>query len=255
MTKKRFSIGKLILLLLLFLLVLTVIGGVVCVGLALTDKNRDRYLLDERDDSFPHEVLKGALFGKRFDVTETKINTYLNLLFCDEHNRQEKQTALKNIRLYFHEGEDTEIYARVYFWKRDFSVYARASVVKEPSSDEAAVTLHHVRLGELPLPSFLVEPVLKKFTENRPLLRYEDGVLYVKTQVDYDLGKLKLNLMLERFEPGDGFVTCKTNNLTSEMLDAVYEYLRSEDGRELARQLFGNDEKDWKNRLYDAIFR
>ena len=254
MTKKKFSIGKLLLLMVTLLLVFTLAGGIVCVGLALTDHHREHYTLDEKDDSFPFEALKGALFGEPFDVSETKINTYLNRLLCDEVNTGKKQEVLKNIRLYFHREDDTEIYARVYFWQHDFSLYARASIVKEPTLPEAAVRFHHVKLGELPLPGFVVDRVLQKLVSNKPQLRYEDGVLYVKTQVEYELINRSLVLQLEQFEPRDGCVTCKTNSLTAEALKLVGEYLRSEDGKALARKLFGNDENDWKNRLYDAIF-
>ena len=158
--KKRFPVGKAILLIFCLLLVSLAAAAAVCVGLAFTDHNSDRYTLESTDDSFPFDVLRGALTGSRFEVTEDKVNTYLNRFFCRRVQTGDEEPVLENIRLYFHEESDTELYARVYFRQHHFSVYAQISVVQEGADGEAAVQFRHVKLGELPLPDWVVDRII-----------------------------------------------------------------------------------------------
>lgn len=251
MTKRKHRAARTVLLLFLILLALLLAAAAVCTGLALTDKNADKYTLTETDTSCSDEVLKGALLGRNIRLSEVQFNTYLNMLFCRQQDS--RPTYLKNLRLYFHRSGDTEIYARLHFWDHDFSLYARAEIMQQPLSGEAAVRLYDVRLGELPLPDPVVDLVLKRITGDREHIRYEDGVLYVQTLFEYELGGIHLTLHLKKLQPADGYINCRTNNLTVEVITSVYEYLNTEEGRDLCQRVFGSDIDDWKNKLAELF--
>lgn len=253
MRKKRFPVGKAILLIFCLLLVSLAAAAAVCVGLAFTDHNSDRYTLESTDDSFPFDVLRGALTGSRFEVTEDKVNTYLNRFFCRRVQTGDEEPVLENIRLYFHEESDTELYARVYFRQHHFSVYAQISVVQEGADGEAAVQFRHVKLGELPLPDWVVDRIISGMTDGKPYLRYENSMLYVQTRFEYNLGSLHFTLHLNTLHPKEGAVVCRTNHLSWELIRSVYEFLTSDEGRELAGRLFGSQVEGWKNHLFEAL--
>lgn len=252
MTKRKHRAARAVFLIFLLLLTLLLGAAALCAGLALTDNNQDKYTITERDTSFSDDVLKGALFGKEFTLSEKQLNTYAELLFCRENDS--RSSYLKNIRLYFHDEDNTEIYARLHFWDHDFSLYARASIEQQAFSGEAAVKLHDVKIGELPLPDLIVDSVLKRVASDKEYVRYQDGTIYVQTKFEYDLGNSHFTVRLKKLTPGEGYVTCRTNSLSVEALKAIYSYLESDDGKELSRKIFGSDMDDWKKWISDKIF-
>ena len=70
----------------------------VCAALAFTDNYKDKYTLYETDDSFLDIVLKNAITGREFILTEAQINTYLNKTVC--MNTENGERKIKNLRLY-----------------------------------------------------------------------------------------------------------------------------------------------------------
>ena len=224
-------------------------SAAVCTVLAVTDNNKDKYTLSETDDTFLMSALKGAVWGEDFDVSETQINTYLNDKLCDEENG-----VLKNVRLYFHDDDDTEIYARIHYMNSDFSAYAKAQIQLDRNSGTAVVRLYSARLGELPIPDFVLQMVTEHIAKDNKYVRYSNGVLNVKTEYFYDFDTFTITLRLEKFQPRDGHLICKTNSLSYELVAALKDYCLSEEGQHMLKEIFGSALSDLKEDLYSAIF-
>lgn len=231
--KKRHRLRKVLLALAALLLTGVIVFGGVCLKLARTDNLRDKYTLDKTEDGFLLTVLKSAVFGQDFTVTEDQLNTYLNKTFCTPDK------PLRNIRLYFHENRPSEVYGKVNYHHYDYAF--RAGISTHLNSQEGIVTvrLTDVHLGELAVHDMVIQSLLRDFADKNENVQYADGVLYVRTRYDYQLDEASFTLRLERFEPAEGAVICKTNNLTWELLKAVKAYLFSEKGRELLGRLMG----------------
>lgn len=248
---KKFSLGKLILLLVLIIVILAVIFSAICVVFALQDNNRDKYTLDETDDSFLDIVLKSAVTGSEFKVTEAQINTYLDNKFCSGN---ESSNVLKNIRLYFHKNDDTELYARIRYKDHYFSVYAKTKIELDPKTGIAAVNIYNAKLGELPVPNFILNKVISHFSENQKYVSFDNNTLYIQTLYKYEFDTFTIALNLEKFDIEDGEVSCKTNSLTWEALKALKDYLLSDKGQEMCKRIFGYNLRDLKKDLLSAVF-
>lgn len=225
----------------------------VCLSLALIDNNESKYTLDKTDDSFLLSVLKGSFLGNEFNVTEEQLNTFLNKKFC-QPEKPGSENMLKNLRLYFHEDMPAEIYAKIHYLNLDFSFYARADIRMEDNSGIAVVRISDVKIGELPVPDFIIQNMLSDFAGSKSFVAFTDGALLVQTFYDYSFDTFGFSLHLERFEMHDGSVTCKTNNLTFEILKALKDYLMSERGQELSRKLFGHTLNELKNGAIDYLW-
>lgn len=224
----------------------------VCAALAFTDNYSDKYTLTETDDSFLDVVLKNAVIGREFTVSETQMNTYLNNKLCGTTSKGESK--IKNIRLYFHSGSDTEIYAKTRFMNHDFAVYSKMSIDLDSQTGIAAVRFYDTKLGELPVPDSVKDKILINAAEDNKLMEFRDGVLYVQTMYVYEFKNCSITLNLEKFEPTDSGVRCKTNNLTIEALKALKDYFLSADGQALCKKLFGYNLYDLKDSILGKLF-
>lgn len=224
----------------------------VCAALAFTDNYKDKYTLYETDDSFLDIVLKNAITGREFILTEAQINTYLNKTVC--MNTENGERKIKNLRLYFHSESDTELYARINFMGHDCGLYSRISVILDPITGIAAVRFYDTKLGELSVPDKVRDNILSDAAEENKLMTFQDGVLYVKTMYVYEFKNFSLKLNLEKFEPTDSGVRCRTNSLTLEALKAVKDYFLSDDGQALCKKLFGYNLYDLRDGILKKIF-
>ena len=224
----------------------------VCAALALTDNCQDKYTMYETDDSFLDIVLKNAVIGREFTVSETQMNTYLNNKLCGTTPKGESK--IKNLRLYFHSGSDTEIYAKIKFLNHDFAVYSKMSINLDSKTGIAAVRFYDTKLGELSVPDSVKDKILINTAEDNDLMEFRDGILYVQTKYIYEFKNCSITLNLEKFEPTDSGIKCKTNNLTLEALKALKDYFLSADGQALCKKLFGYNLYDLKDSIIGRLF-
>lgn len=213
------------------------------------DNIRDKYTLTERDDSFLWSALKASLKGDTFDATEAQINTYLDTAFCGEDK------FLKNVRVYFHAQEPCEIYARIHYNGQDLALSAWADMTFDSTEGVVGIQCRQVKLGEWPVPSWRVENILRDTADKYELMTFEEGILYVRTRYEYHFGDVSFHLRLEEFSPQEGFLRCRTNSLSRELLSALKDYLLSDDGQELFTRLFGERTNRLKNFVLRYFFR
>ncbi len=246
--KKGASWGKVLLIAVGSLILAGAVFVTVCIVLAQQDNIKDKYTLTQTDDTFRWSALKAALKGSAFNATETQINTYLYQTFCGEDK------VLKHVRVYFHQEKSCEIYAKLHYPKGDFALSARAETTFNSTEGIVGVRFHDVKLGELPIPSFIVSAILSDFAKKYDLTTFSDEVLYVRTRYEYDFGDFAFHLRLEEFSPQEGTLLCRTNSLSRELLMALKDYLLSDSGQELFTRLFGKTTNYLKNFVLRTFF-
>lgn len=246
---KKKSLGKLVIFSVLFIVILVMAALTVCAALALKD-NKDKYTLAKTDDSFLDTALKNALTGSEFHITEDQLNTYLNNKYCSDTD----ENSLKNIRIYFHSDDDIELYAGIRHWNHDFSLYAKAKTELNPVTGIASVQIYNAKIGELSIPDFILNKIITNFADNQKYVTFENNILYIQTLYQYEFETFTITLNLEKFEPKDGGVNCKTNSLTIEALKALKDYLFSEKGQAMCKRIFGYNVSDLKKDLLSAVF-
>ena len=69
---------RIILSLIAILLIVAAAFCGICVYLVFQDNIQNQYMLTETSDTFMSTLLKGAVFGKQFEMSETEINSYIN---------------------------------------------------------------------------------------------------------------------------------------------------------------------------------
>lgn len=249
MKKKKLALKITVIAVLCIIAAVTAFGGV-CLHLMTQDNISDKYTLtaEERDGSFLGTLLKGAMRGSETELTEAQVNTYLNDAFCGQDR------MLRNVKVYFHKDAPVGIYAKIYYLNRELAFSANAIIELEPEKGRAALRISDVKLGELKVHSPVIDSVLSSFAGSTNLAEYTDGILYIKTEYSYNGKNFNINLHLEKFEPADGTVKCKTNSLTWELIGALKDYLRSDDGQSFVRQYFGEKVNNIKNLLLDLFF-
>ena len=248
MTKRKKLALRITLICTAVLVSVVLIFGGVCLTLMSQDNISAMYTMTEEDDSFLGMLLKGAITGKEFDLTETQVNTYLNKTFCAEDK------PMKKIRVYFHKNEPVEIYAKVYQFGADRAMYAKAELEILPEMGKTAVRISDVKLGELHVHGHVVDNMLRNFAKSTPLAEFSNGVLYIKTEYSYEGKNFSLSLRLEKLEPSDRTITCKTNSFSNEVIYAIKDYLVSDDGQEFFKSIFGEKINNIKNFILGLFF-
>ncbi len=248
MTKNKKKILRIVIVCAAALAAAAIGFNIVCLILMSQDNIAPMYTLTEEDDSFMGTLLKGAVTGREFDLSEAQINTYLKRNFCGDNK------PLRKIRVYFHNEKPSEVYARVYCFGAERALYADAEIELMPERGQTAVRVNNVKIGELHIHGFVLDNVLQDFADSNPLAEYTDGVLYIKTEYSYEGKNFSLTLKLEKLEPGDRIIVGKTNSLTMEAVNAVKDYLLSDDGQEFFKGLFGEKINDIKNFVLRLLF-
>ncbi len=230
--KRKSIAGRIILFVTALLLIGVLVVGSVCISLALRDNIKEKYTMTETDDGFLFTVLKGAVFGKAFEVSDVQVNTYMNDKFCGADK------PLKNIRVYFHNNESDEFFAKIHYFNHDLAFQGKVDYTLDKSEGVIAASLKDVKIGELSIDGIILNALLSGLAEKTDNVQLKDGLLYIRTRYLYELGDLSLTLRLEELESGDGMITCRTNSLTLEVLGAVKDYIFSEKGKELFQRIF-----------------
>ena len=248
MTKRKKLVLKIALVIAAVILAGILTFGGICLYLMDQDNISDKYTITERDDSFLGTILKGAVMGSEFELTEAQVNTYLDNTFCAEDK------PLRKIRVCFYRDMPAEVYARIFYMNRERAFYARIQLGLIPEKGVTAVRFSDVKIGELKIHSHVIDSLLNDFAKSTPLAEFKDGVLYIKTEYSYEGRNFSLTIKLEKLEPSGGTVLCKTNSLTHEVIYAVKDYLLSEDGQEFFKNIFGEKINDIKNLLLRIFF-
>ena len=233
MNKKRSAAKKVILSITAVLLAGVMIFGSYCLTLAFRDNIKDKYTMTETDDGFLFTVLKGAVFGKNFEASETEINTYINKKFCGGTK------LLQNVRIYLQKDKPVELYGRIRLLGHDLAVQAVCDLTLDNSEGVVVLSLDEVKIGDLRIHDIVKNSILSGFADKNENVDFKDGRLYIKTRYEYHLGDYTLTLRLDRLSADDGKAVCKTNSLTLEVLRVVTEFIFSDDGKEFFKRIFG----------------
>ncbi len=225
--RSRVLLGVLAVFLVLLLTAGLIVGRIA--SLALTDTMQEKYTIVEHEDTFLQTLLKGALFGKEFEVDEAELNTYLNAKYCSE-KRPDKR-GVDKLRVYFHEGAPAEVYAHVYTQHFEFAVKTDLSLDIDSDTSTVYARLSHAQIGEWKISDDLLHRLLQKIYDSSTNVEVQGTTVILKAEYTYELKNTHLTLRLTQLDPGDGRVTCRTNSLTSEALRAVTDYLRSDEGK------------------------
>lgn len=230
--KKRFLALKIIIAAVGFLVLLAVTFFTVCYSLAIQDNIEDKYTMTETDDSFMMTVLGNAIVGREFNVSEVELNTYINKKFCGEDQ------LLRKVRLYFHKDKPIEIYGRIHNWNRDFAVSACAETSLDSENGVVAVKISDAKLGELRIHDIVLHTILKDLADKNDYVTFSGDTLYVQSDYSYEFDDLKFSLKLEKFEPKDGIIRCKTNSVSQDAVKSLREYWLSGKAKGKLKDLF-----------------
>lgn len=217
---------KIILLCFIIPLIAAITGLCICTVLAFSDNISDKYTIAQQDGSYHNTVLKGAVTGKSFDLSQTEVNTWLNKKYCVP-----KDDGLYNLMVYFHKDRPSEVYARVRVNGHFLALSAELTLSADGNGTVTA-GLQSARAGELPIPDPVLSRILSKVFVNNSKISTEDTRLHIDAGYTYELKHSTVSIHITELEPGEGIVHCRTNSLTAEALHALIDYLASDEGQE-----------------------
>lgn len=237
MTKRKHGVGFFIGMGFLILFIALIIWLLCCLTLIFKDDYSDKYMLDKTDDTLIADVFTAALFGSDFDVTEDQLNTYADQNYCSTD--PEKSNAIEHIRIYFHKDQPSEIYAKIRLYSYELAFYTKAEFSFHDSDNILSVKFSNAKLGELPVPDFILSSVLAKISENKNIISVSGTTISVKATYNYDIADdYTLTVSLMKFVPQEKYVSCRTNSLTDEALNLLKKYLTSNEGKKYLKELF-----------------
>ncbi|MGN1457245.1 MAG: hypothetical protein ACI4XP_04725 [Acutalibacteraceae bacterium] len=237
MTKRKHGVGFFIGMGFLILFIALIIWLLCCLTLIFKDDYSDKYMLDKTDDTLITDVFTAALFGSDFDVTEDQLNTYADQNYCSTD--PEKSNAIEHIRIYFHKDQPSEIYAKIRLYSYELAFYTKAEFSFQDSNNILSVKFSNAKLGELPVPDFILSSVLAKISENQNIISVSGTTISVKATYNYDIADdYTLTVSLMKFVPQEKYVNCRTNSLTDEALNLLKKYLTSNEGKKYLKELF-----------------
>lgn len=240
MTKRKHGVGFFIGTGFLVLFIALIIWLLCCISLIFKDDYADKYTLDKTDDTLITDVFTAALFGNDFDVTEEQLNTYANRTFCSTD--PDKSNTLEHIRIYFHKDQPSEIYAKIRLYSYELALYTKAEFNFQDSDNILSVKFSNAKLGELPVPDFILSSVLAKISEHHNITSVSGTTISVKALYEYNIADdYTLTVFLIKFLPQEKYVSCRTNSLTDEALNLLKKYLTGDEGKKYLKELFDTD--------------
>ena len=214
---KRKHTGTLTGIILLILLILSTIFLLYCTTMVFRDQYPDKYTLDKTDHTLTFDTVKAAVSGSEFQLSNEQINTFLNEKITV---RSDSENGIEKIRIYLHNDDNSEVYAKLRYRNYSFAFYAQISITTAGSNMK--INLSNARLGELAVPDFVVSYALGKIFENHPIIKTDDTAITLDLSIDYTISENNIiHLSLRHFESCEGYAKCRTNNLTLQALKAL----------------------------------
>lgn len=233
--------GRIIGAVLVVVLIAAVIVLCRCLSLAFTDNIKDKYTLTEKADTFLETVLKGAVSGDDFELSEEELNSYINDKYCTPYSKD--RSGLDHIRFYFHDNEPSEMYAHIYTRGYRFAVHSKVTFSINSATNIVTAKLFDAYIGELNISDNILSYILSKVFDDKDNIYLNGTTIGIAAKYAYEIKSMNIELCLTGFNPEEGVIICRTNNLTGEALKAVGEYITSDEGKEALSNLY-NKVKD-----------
>lgn len=244
MTYKKKKRRKIILLAIIIPLALIITGACICTALVLTDSIQSEYTLKEETNTFYIDLLKGAVLGKEFDLSENEVNTFLNKKYCTSQG-----DGLYNVMVDLNKDEPSKVFAKVRIHGTDIAVRADLTVYSD-GQHQIVTELHNAYAGELKIPDLILAHILRKVFSSSDRISADGTRLTIKAEYTYEFTSTSISLYLTEISADDGILHCRTNSLTAEALHAAIDYLTSEEGQEAVSSLINGV----KDKLKDLFF-
>lgn len=231
MQQKKKTRRRIILLIIIIPLIVIITGLCICTVLVRTDNIADKYTLTEKSSTYTKNILKGAVTGKSFDLSETEVNTWLNEKYCVDSGGKNIGNGLYNIMVCFHSGKPSEVYARICTEGHFVAVSAELALSADGEGNVIA-ELHNAKAGELKIPDFILSRILSNVFHNNIYLIPKETSIYIKAGYSYEFKHSSVSLYITELNAGEAILHCRTNSLTREAINAAIDYLTSDEGLE-----------------------
>ena len=251
MVKKKHHIGYIIVAVFLVIIIGIAIWLCRCLTLAFQDDYKDKYTLSETDDTLVLTMLKGSVFGNDFQITEVQFNTYINEKLCSDNNNDDN--GIENIAVYFHEDSPAEIYAKIKLYGYEFGFYSDVTFTLDTSTDTITAILSNAKLGNLDIPDNLLAKALSKALENKNDISVSETAVSCKASYEYEIKNQTITLILEELIPHEGYISCRTNSLSQETINALKDYITSDEGKQELAEFFKNSVGEIKDNITSWI--
>lgn len=248
---KKHRIGYIIAAVFLIIIIGAAIWLCHCITLAFQDDYKDKYTLSETDDTFILTMLKASVFGEDFQITEAQFNTYINKKLCSESN--EADNCIENIAVYFHEDAPAELYAKIKLYGYDFGFYSKVSFALDTSNNILTATLSDAKLGNLDIPDNILSKALSKALESKSNINVDGTSVSLKSSYEYKIKNYTILMVLEELTPREGYANCRTNSLSQEAINALKDYIKSDEGKKELAEFFGNQLNGIKENIISWI--
>lgn len=254
--KKKHKALKIVIITIISFIVLAIIFGLVCVLLAVQNPYKEKYSTTDTvtiDADFVAEVAKAAVFGKEYKADDQEVNSYIRKGITSQEN-----TKLKDLAIYFHENNKSEIYGRVNVdipvlnYSGDFGIYCEADFHLNNDNKVLEITLSNAKLGMLPIHDSILEKVIADTLKDK--FEHKKTVIYFPISLETEVEGIDLKVSLEEFAPHEGSVSVKSNKILADTLDSATDRAKEwivENKDKLLE--YGDDMEQWLDENQDKL--
>lgn len=220
MKKKRFRALKITLIVLLILVTLFLIFASICVTLAFKDNYTEKYTITDTSISvdISLEIAKAALKGESTDIADRDINAYLSAAL--DLPKSNSENSLNHLAIH-NTTDGAEIYFQITHGKYNFAIFAKTAISLDVQNQRIEAIVQEMKIGELPIPSFMISNILNKFLSQYDFLSVDNCTIFFPAVFTYESAEL----VIEEFHTNDGGITLKTNPLENEAWELLKDKL------------------------------
>lgn len=255
-SKKKHKVLKIVIITLVVLIALVITFGVICVALAVQDPYKDKYSTTDTvkiDADLVADIAKAAVFGKEYTADDQEVNSYIR-----KNLDSNLDSKLKDLAIYFHDGNKAEIYGRVHLdisslnYKGDFGFYCASEFNLNKEDKILEIKLSNAKLGMLPIHDSILEKVIADTLKDK--IQCKNTVIYLPISLETEIEGVDIKVALEEFCPNEGSVSLKSNKILADTLDSATDKAK-EWIKEHKNQLheYGDDMILWIDENHDKL--
>ncbi len=239
---KGFVIGSVIGIIFLIAIIVCIIWLCHCITLAFQDDYKDKYTLSDPDNTLMTTVVKSAIFGSEFEITDKQLNTYID----EKLNKQNSSNdySLEKMAIYFHKDLPSELYARIKLYGYTFGFYSNVNLSLNTETQTLTVKLSNAKLGNLSISDNILSFVLSKAVIGNDYIKSEGTEISIRFVYEFEISDSIISLYCEELTPNNGYAVCRTNSLTEEAIAALSGYINSSKGQEIFRDFWNSIDLD-----------
>lgn len=206
------------------LILLLLLTFLICLKLAYTDENTDKYY-SEPDISAVQSIAMNAVLGNQSDITEDQLNSMIAYLIEQANEKGLFNKEYKLLAAYFdiNTGKPSRLYFQIEHNEKKLGFSADVEIYFNRTTDKIELIFSNAKVGKLTIPKKFIVSELKKtdLEAVADYISFEDLSVNLPTDFSFEipgLGTL-VEVDIENLEVFEDQIHLETNPILNDTID------------------------------------